>query len=136
MHMVKSIILSFAILLLFVGNVGVDVFKHICEEDGVSVAYVVNTIDHCKDHRKDVPPCCEEEEQKDCCDDEVDYFQMKLDFFQQHQLLYFVSVPDFQDIKAVFVSEIMDSEVRYFSNTDPPPLPLSKRLSIVQSYII
>lgn len=123
--------------MLFVGSVGLDVFKHICQDDGISVAYVINTIDHCDDHKEELPPCCEEEKEDDCCDDEVEHIQMKLDFFQDQDeiadavILEFVVLPTFH-----FDPATTKSIARSFSNSDPPPWSLSKRLAKNQSYII
>ena len=136
MQLIKSILLGFAVLLLFVGNIGIDVFKHICEEDGVSVAYVINTIDHCEEHIEDLPPCCEDQQKDDCCDDEVAYYQLKLDYFEQFQQQQFPLVfwADFSFDDIQVPANI--SETRYFANNDPPPIQLSRRLSLIQSYLI
>lgn len=79
----KSIVLLLALFLLFAGNVGVNVFKHICEEDGVTVSYFFKPGDeHCQDHLDELPICCKKEEKKkDCCDDEVEYFKINLDYY-------------------------------------------------------
>ena len=83
MRLFKSIVLLLALFLLFAGNVGVNVFKHICEEDGVTVSYFFKTgEDHCQDHLDESPSCCnKEEKKKDCCDDEVEYMKIKLDYY-------------------------------------------------------
>ena len=54
LHSAISLVL---IAFLFIGNsIGIDVFKHICNEEGtLSVAYVVNNIDHCEDESFNVP---------------------------------------------------------------------------------
>jgi hypothetical protein len=134
---VKTIFLTIILAFLFVGNVGLDVYKHICEEDGVSVAYVFNTIDHCDSHVEDLPPCCQEEhEEKDCCEDEVSYFQIKLDFFQQLGQIDFVSI-ETNPIVAVFADEVVvEKPILSFSDTDPPPLETLERLSRLQTYLI
>lgn len=133
---VKTILLSSILSLLFLGNIGMDVFKHICEEDGVSVAYVFNTIDHCDSHVDELPPCCQEEhEEKDCCDDEVDHFQIKLDFFQQTVDIQFVDIavnPIFVFYEKVLVEQPFIS----YTDTDPPPLETLERLSLIQTYLI
>ena len=136
MQLLKSIIFLCATTLLFVGNVGLDVFKHICEEDGVSVSYVINTITHCEEVDEEIPECCQEEHEDDCCDDEVAYYQVKLDFFEQPQLPTFsiVNWAPFTFNEIQLSARI--SESRYFTNCDPPPKELSRRLSIIQAYLI
>lgn len=124
--------------MLFVGSIGLDVFKHICQDDGVSVAYIFNTIDHCDDHHIEVPPCCEKEDNDDCCDDEVEYIQMKLDFFQDQESSSNYIQVDFQTpiIALSDLSYVGRSITQCYSNTDPPPKRLSERLAIIQSYLI
>ena len=137
MKALKSILYLAVISMLFVGSVGLDVFKHICEDDGVSVAYVFNTIEHCDDHHEEVPPCCEEKGNDDCCDDEVEYIQMKLDFFQDQENTSDYIQVDFQTpIVVNEINFIRKSFVQSYSNTDPPPKRLSERLAINQSYLI
>ena len=70
MKSIKSILIITGLLLLFVGNVGVNVFKHVCQENGVWTSYFVKTADdHCGDKheaKKAVKSCCssEKKEQK------------------------------------------------------------------------
>jgi outer membrane receptor for ferrienterochelin and colicins len=96
---VKSIFLLFGILLLFVGNIGVDVFRHICEKEGTSVSYFIPAEDHCAEIESKIPSCCQEsdfgfqsnncnkQKKKDCCDEEVEFYQLKLDFYQNSQII-------------------------------------------------
>ena len=87
MKFVKHTVALLLLVLLFVGNVGVNVFKHICKEDGTIVSYVFNeTEEHCGMHveEQELPPCCHkdessEEEEGDCCSDEVEYFKLKVE---------------------------------------------------------
>ena len=132
----RNIALIFGVFLLFLGNIGVDVYKHICEEDGVEMAYVINTIDHCDEHEEDLPPCCQEEEKEDdCCDDEVAYYQLKFDFFQQLGSIDYV-IP--QPTKIVWGEEVLtlEDQIIFAGDSDPPPLERSTRLSLHQTYLI
>ena len=120
----------FALLLLFVGNVGVNVFKHICEKDGVTVSYFFNHLEeHCQDHLSDVPICCKKEEKKkegcgdkDCCDDEVEYIKIDLDYYNTQseaiQLLPFVISTKDHSV-TLNLPEIQYSISNY---VHPPPL--------------
>jgi len=69
----KSIVLLAALLVLFVGNVGVNVYKHICKMEGVSTAYVIPPAeDHCKKEKPTKKICCsnsKQEQKDDCCND-------------------------------------------------------------------
>lgn len=137
MNLLRAIGFILFAVLLFVGSIGWDVFTHTCEEDGVSKAYVFNTITHCEEHNENLPPCCQQEhDNDDCCDDEVSYYNLKFDFFENTQLYVFQVVyilPNHFQI----VHEIRKDEfIAQCANTDPPPITLSRRLSVIQSYLI
>ena len=81
------------LVLLFVGNVGVNIFTHTCQEDGVIVSYVFNEgEEHCGDKHaltQNLPVCCHPEESSNeddngCCSDEVEYIKLKVDLDQQN----------------------------------------------------
>lgn len=129
MKYLRTIFLLGLLSLLFVGNIGVNVFKHVCSEEGVSVSYLVNRgSEHCANHaiQQELPPCCHSEEKKkkdDCCSDEVLYFKIHIDA-EQHVLPHF----DF-DAQAVVPDEIewcdalkyVEQEVALSYITPPPP---------------
>ena len=88
MKQLKSIFIISGLLLLFVGNVGVNVFQHICQENGVWTSYFVQATDnHCEGEHKAVKhakSCCaveQEENKKDCCNDQAEFFKIDLDFY-------------------------------------------------------
>jgi hypothetical protein len=63
--------------------VGVNVFKHVCEEDGVTVSYFFKSgEEHCTDDIDTPPTCCKKDDKKnDCCEDQVEYIKLKLDYY-------------------------------------------------------
>lgn len=86
MKYIKHTVALLLLILLFVGNVGVNVFKHICKEDGTIVSYVFNeSEEHCGMHteKEEQPPCCHDDkssdEEDDCCSDVVEYFKLKVE---------------------------------------------------------
>jgi len=88
----KHTITLLLLVFLFIGNVGVNIFKHICEEDGVIVSYVFDEgEEQCDEHTmtQDLPECCHPEESNDsedkgCCDDEVEYIKLNVEAYQQN----------------------------------------------------
>lgn len=97
MQIVRGFILFIFIPFILLGNSGLRVFKHSCEEDGIFTSYIIPADDHCTDHQEDLPPCCIQEKQKDdCCSDEVEIYKVKFDFFQNEQidLPYFLIIPE------------------------------------------
>lgn len=128
--------------LLFTGAVGIDVFTHICKEDGIEKAFVINTIDHCESEQEDLPDCCQSddhEDEDDCCDDEIQHYQVESDYSH--------SSSDFESVSQNVVSSSTPEWdfsfnpeyaelIHYGIDSGPPPLLVSERLSIIQSYLI
>lgn len=88
MRFVHSAIAIFFVLFIFLGNVGLRVFKHACEQDGVFTSYIIQVDDHCGEHEVELPECCQKEEKKDCCSDEVAIYPVDFDFFQDYDLSF------------------------------------------------
>ena len=80
MRIVQTIVLFSLISYVFVGNVGLSVFTHTCEEDGVFRSFFIQTDDHCASEHEDLPACCvAEKQEKDCCQDEEKIYKVKWD---------------------------------------------------------
>ena len=135
MRFIKHSILLLLLFFLFVGNVGVNVFKHICSENGVVVSYVFNEGENqCKMHeiKQDLSSCCHENESKDekgCCSDEVEYVKLKTDVEQHHPEIF--SFP----LQAVLLPSVELEEIsqwydEYISTYKTPPPPNSRELLI------
>lgn len=139
MQIVRSYILGAIVLLFLFGNIGFEVFKHICREDGVTVAYVINTIEHCDEHVEDLPPCCQEKhDDKGCCDDEVSFYQIKLDYFQKNLSLKFAQI-DLTAPAPFYAPEFPVYENREsfrVAYEDPPPIEHNRRQAILQVFTI
>ena len=88
MQIVRVTISFIFILFILVGSSGLKVFTHSCEEDGIFTSYFIQLEDHCEDEKEDLPSCCQTETQKedDCCNDEVEIYKVKFDYFQDVQL--------------------------------------------------
>lgn len=128
--MQSTLVIGFAAL-LFIGNVGVNVFHHHCESNGDAVFFVFNeSEDHCESHTNEKPSCCqhdsehdqEEESEDDCCDQEVEYFKLDSDYsmvsIDDDQIDYLavlstrpIAVPDFKKEQDLYTT-------RY---VNPPP---------------
>lgn len=137
MRLVKSIVLLLALFFLFAGNIGVNVFKHICEKDGVTVSYFYKPgNEHCQDHIDELPPCCKKEEKKkDCCDDEVEYFKINLDYYNAQsqsleQLPLIISAK--QHSAVINFPEIQNSISNY---VHPPPL-IGREILILKQVLV
>ncbi len=93
--MIQRILLYFLTALLFLGNVGIPIFKHVCSEDGVFTSLFIPQNNHCQEKPvEELPPCCRVEKSEscdltqeiinedDCCHDETTVVQIETDELQ------------------------------------------------------
>ena len=82
MNLVRVIGVCISILFVFIGNIGINVFTHSCEEDGTFHSFILNRNDHCKEKQTIKADCCQKEAVKEgCCKDEVKVYHVKFDYF-------------------------------------------------------
>jgi len=126
--MVKSLIVTFLILLQLALQIGVPIHKHFCEMDG-SFASVFIKVDHqCDAPHTDLPPCCQEEQAKDdCCSDEIQVVKTNLDqinpssedfFFEMNPFI--ANLPNVFDFKFVVTAPTPQWHSTHYKR--PPPL--------------
>ena len=132
--LVKTLTLLFLSLLLFFGNIGIPVFTHACEEDGVFTSFFINQQSHCQEKISNLPPCCQKEKKKKCCHDEKTVVQLDEKYVQSQAL----SVPTFAFVCPVktAVYSIPKSQTKELSIVqtweDPPPIRESGRDILIQ----
>lgn len=136
----KGFILLFAALFVLLGSIGVNVFLHTCEEDGTFVSYFAPADEeaHCADAHDELPPCCESNdhlEKDDCCNDEIKYYKVKLDYFQKISTP-FIPVSHVPQPVLVDVDAWTDHTLEINTYANPPPLPRNTYRSLVQAWII
>ena len=126
---------------LFIGTVGVNVFEHICKEDGISVSYFVNSgEDQCGKHhdehvqKEESKSCCHKKESKNdngCCSDDVEYFKLKIDTnTPNHDKIAFpiqIALIQHSILPELHVERLED---HYTSDYINPPPPDSERQRI------
>ena len=118
----KPLFLIFLSALLFLGNIGIPVFTHACQEDGVFTSFFINQQNHCQEEQSDLPPCCQKEKKKNCCHDEKTVFQLD----EKYVLTHALSIPVFHFSFTLnqlisFNHYILPSEVISFQTWDDPP---------------
>lgn len=134
MHLIRNVFILSMVSLLVMGSVGIDVFKHICKEDGVTVTLFVEADHHCKEEVQ--ASCCSGHDEKDCCDDEVQHVQIQPDYFNDFFFPEFHYTAVELNIKPVFV-ELSPSEKPLIGNfPQPPPLSGRQILTHKQVWII
>lgn len=143
MKQLKSLIIISGLLILFVGNIGVNVFKHICQDNGVWTSYFVKTADdHCENKEKaikHVKSCCskeKEEQKKDCCNDQTEYFKIKLDFFNDPSVV--IAAPSSIIIPSNFGFVFNQIQKEYYSKNyiNPPPIKVGRDILIQHQVFI
>jgi len=133
---VKTLTLLFLSLLLFLGNIGIPVFTHACEEDGVFTSFFIQLQNHCQEETEvsKLPPCCQEEKKNNCCSDEKTIVQLEEKYVQSPVL----SVPSFAFIcpahTAVFNFHVLQTKDISVVQSweDPPPIKESGRDILIQ----
>lgn len=136
MRIVQAIILFSLISYVFVGNVGLSVFTHTCEEDGVFRSFFIQLDDHCASEHEDLPACCVAEKQdKDCCQDEEKIYKVNWDYFHQDQ----IDLPSFDKLEFMFTKFNYLNFVQPVSLRTaivrPPPLLFSSRELLIKKQV-
>lgn len=129
MKVARSAILLSLLTVFLLGNIGINVFKHICQEDGVSISYILDRgEEHCGNHHEhtELPPCCQagdQEEKEDCCDDEVYYLKLQVDA-NQHAAFHFQMQATVVELPGIVSAEFIPSTDKRISARleDPPPI--------------
>ena len=128
----KPILFSALIAYLFIGNVGMSIFKHYCEEDGLFTSYFINNTQHCEDEVSNaaLPDCCKKNKidskqsqfKDDCCTDEYQCFKISLDYFKGKEDL----CADGMLLSCESITQMVNSQKRMHSEgiikyNNPPP---------------
>lgn len=129
----------FSALILF-GSSGVEVYKHICSKEGVSITLFSESDHVCSSEEHDLPACClkEKEKEKDCCTDEEQIVQLKFSYFQKSQAwLLPISFSGFTIpvVSNYFLSGKV-SQTQYAVWDPPPPIRSSRKRAMIQVYTI
>jgi hypothetical protein len=128
--MVKTLLVSLLILFTFVGNIGMSVFTHSCEEDGVFRSYFVKLDDHCEDHEEvKIPPCCQKEGERstakkdDCCSDDVAVYQVNFSYFSEYsQQIHLIASAELTTVEFQFIEALPIRSIELPKTINPPPV--------------
>lgn len=124
----KSLIVTFLIVLQLALQIGVPVHTHFCEMDGTFTSVLFKVEHQCTEPHTDLPPCCQKEKpKKDCCSDEVkvikttvDQIHSYLDAYSFQQLLFINNLPFDFNSSPLFVN--VETEGQATKHKRPPPL--------------
>lgn len=97
MKQLRSCVILFFAVSLFIGSVGIHVFEHFCKVDGTDYSFFVPSDHACKPTKK-VKSCCHENAEKqshsfkdNCCEEDLISFKITSNFIQkdfQHNQQY------------------------------------------------
>ncbi len=136
MRIVQTIVLFSLISYVFVGNVGLSVFTHTCEEDGVFRSFFIQLDDHCAPEHEDLPACCVAKKQdKDCCQDEEKIYKVKWDYFHQDH----IDLPSFANLEFTTTTfnylNFVQPVILKTAIVRPPPLLYSSRELLIKKQV-
>jgi hypothetical protein len=128
----KPILFSALIAYLFIGNIGLSIFKHYCEEDGLFTSYFINNTQHCEDEvsNSTIPDCCKKNKieskqfqfKDDCCSDEYECFKISLDYFKgKEDLSTYGLLKNNVIISVISHTFTQIHSERIIKHVDPPP---------------
>lgn len=133
----KSIFIISLLMILFIGNVGINIFKHVCSEDGTSISYFIQNEHECETHVVKEAACCHisSEKDDDCCSDSVEYFKVDLDFYQSQDDVYLNLGPALAANTFAFGIEVFRAERLYIAHLyDDPPI-YSPKISRIKKQV-
>lgn len=126
MKWVKSFVLMLLTFFLLCGSFGMLIFKHSCNQEGVSVSYFICADKHKEidDHCQASSDCCiDNTQENNCCHDDISYLKIKLDFVSFKKIA-FVNVHFFQPalaFEAVYNQPILGTTCVNYNKKYPPP---------------
>ena len=119
----KTLILIFLSALLFLGNIGVPVFKHACDKNGVYTSFFIQQQSQCPEEQSDIPSCCQKEKKKSCCHDEKTVLQLDEKYVSTQALVvpivYLQLNPNNPSFH--FATRFSSEEISVKAWDDPPP---------------
>ena len=122
----KIVHILFSVLLL-ITTMGYSLSKHYCGSELVDVSINI-----------EAEPCCDDEGTSNCCENETEYIQLKVDFlsqvsFENNQIteidILFPVVFIFSD------SELNNIEIKTLKYAESPPPKIQTKLSLLQTYL-
>ncbi|MFZ9028725.1 MAG: HYC_CC_PP family protein [Crocinitomicaceae bacterium] len=134
MQLIRNVFILSIVSLLVMGSVGIDVFKHICKEDGVTVTLFVEADHHCKEEVQ--TSCCSGHDEKDCCDDEVEHVQIQPDYYNDFFSPEWIAVIAGKPLSFVLEEKVISEEINISNYPQPPPLSGRQLLTNKQVWII
>lgn len=142
---VKQIITLILVVFITASASSIALFEHICKKEGVSTSLFVPVTDHESHESHEHAPiedvCCHSKKEgdfidKDCCDTDVKILKVDHQYYSEIQkstVLYFEKNHSYLFTSSLLL--IAKNKGKQFYR--PPPKPkLTKRLALLQTYLI
>ncbi len=130
MKFLRKFFLIFLVLTLFLLNIGITVNRHYCSIEGISSSVFIKPNHSCKLKKEVKPACCSNENENNCCHDETEYHQVKLDFSNS---LYSFTLPHFivSHSSAIWSCNKIDFKpIKILTEYPQPPPKIGKQILI------
>ena len=123
----------FLTIILFLGNIGVAIYTHVCEEEGSFTSLFIPDNSHCEKKFSKLPACCQKKKKKDCCHNEAKVFKLQSVYSTSFLKLTFDStylVVEKSFFELNLNSILLSKKYLAFSGMDPPPLLNGRKIRI------
>ncbi len=141
----KPILFGALVIYLFIGNIGLTIFKHYCEEDGLFTAYIFNSNDHCENETTDsiLPDCCKKNKieskqsqfKDNCCSDEFKCFKISLDFYKGKEDLSHYGILVYNEIIPINSPSFTQIHSECINKYIDPPPKFHGRILLIKNQV-
>ncbi|HLP56683.1 MAG TPA: hypothetical protein VK151_16720 [Fluviicola sp.] len=128
------------IALVFLGSIGIPLYRHSCSHEQITIQTLFTMSDHCEAEAETEDSCCEkaipeqsESVDDNCCTDEIKRLSLPFDYFESahYELPVWIAViPKLSELRFVPESIPSDESLIACQITEPPPKPLGERLPV------
>lgn len=126
------------IVLVFLGSIGIPLYRHSCSHEQITIQTLFTMSDHCEEEAGGEDSCCaktvpDELADDNCCNDEVQRLSLSFDYFESDHYHFPVWLAEVQPIAYLgFTAELEFAEEPLIGCeiTEPPPKPLGERLPV------
>jgi hypothetical protein len=147
----KIILPLFLALYVFIGAAGVIIFEHICKKDGRTLSFYFPVQHECHDKVIELAPSCESKSccaknatnpllpqitKVPCCQELVNYVHVDQDWhsYDNSFVTQYFFTSYFGEVLIPVV--LLEENIQNYYVRPPPPLDLTDRLALLQTYLI
>ncbi len=136
--MTKRLVGIGLMILVFLGSIGIPIYRHSCSHEQITIQTLFTKSDHCDQDIEVNDTCCEDNAADDavddrCCTDEIKRLSLAFDYVESsyyHHPVWTITYP-------LLPQSCLTTEIRFAHQpvlvaqfTEPPPKPLGERLPV------